>query len=159
MKALFLNRITTASVLFFVVTILFQSIALAQDFKQGVYIEALGNGGAWSMNYERMFEKNFKAKIGAGFISSTLFVPVMGGKSFGKGPHYFEVLAGAVFVRSSTPDDSQRANEIHQNTGGTAFIGYHFSKPQKRLYYRVGYTPFITSSVFHWAGAGMGYKF
>ena len=48
-------------------------IAIAQNHPNSIYFEALGNGGLYSVNYDRLFTENFGARVGFMYLSEIDF--------------------------------------------------------------------------------------
>jgi len=145
--------------------------------RNNAYLELLGNGGIYSINYERIVVENFALRIGfAIFKSRTLFgegnnsiltVPVLGNFLFGKKKSKFEVGAGFLFGRkkftsSSSPNDNTTSSIIDL----TGVIGYRHQPSTGGFMFRVGLTPFYalkspypSDGLFLSAGLSIGYSF
>ncbi len=132
----------------------------AQDvFRNSIQVGVLGEGGIYSVNYERIFAKDFTGKIGLSFINKNLIIPILAGKYFGKSPNYFDLSSGMIFAYYR---DHYDENIEHYQIGvyGTMFIGYRYQPVQERFLFRIGYTPiFNNHTFFHWGGISLGYRF
>jgi hypothetical protein len=104
-------------------------------------------------------------RLGGGTIKNHIFAPVLAGKNFGSGKHYFHVLIGATYARYKRPEYEfikgkyEEVVETSHVIFASAFIGYHHHNPKHRIFYRIGYTPMFSRSMLHWGGFGVGYKF
>ncbi|CAN5598023.1 hypothetical protein BH23BAC1_BH23BAC1_19560 [soil metagenome] len=122
--------------------------------RNNAYLELLGNGGLYSINYERIVVQNFALRLGFGAWKSIgLFgagdksfvtVPILGNFLFGKKNSKFEVGAGFLFGRekeysTSFNPNSNKSSSIFNLTG---VIGYRYQPSTAGLMFRVGLTPF-----------------
>ncbi len=135
----------------------------AQDglAKNGTYLELLGNGGVFSVNYERFLTSDFS--IRAGFASYTgetwweelwgnkettlTTFPILGNYFLGNGRNRLElgggVLLGTKKVEYTGEDDSDRTSTIFDLT---AVVGYRYQDPYGGIILRAGLTPFLALS-------------
>lgn len=124
--------------------------------KNGVYLELLGNGGVYSLNYERFLSPNFSLRAGFGSFSGESFwgseeitlttFPVLGNYFYGKGRNKLELGAGLLLGTKkieSTWDESKKNTTIFDIT---AVIGYRNQKPGGGFIFRAGLTPFLALS-------------
>lgn len=131
---------------------------------KGAFFELGGTGGIASINYEKMvFKKGITALgIRAGFSTFkvdrnsgwTLIFPVLPEVIVGNGKHRFEASIGQTFSIT---------------TKGAPFflmpatIGYRFVPEEKKIYYRIAYTPMMAYlfdfQYQHWGGFSIGYRF
>lgn len=121
--------------------------------RNNAYIELLGNGGLYSVNYERMLVENFALRLGFAFFKSgdlfgggdkSIFtVPVLGNLFFGERKSKLEVGAGFLFghqkFTSSFGPNNNTSSSIIDLTG---VIGYRYQPSTPGLMFRVGLTPF-----------------
>lgn len=113
------------------------------------YLELLGSGGAWSVNFERALGA-FRVRLGfAGWSSSDLFgagttgyttVPITLSHVKGDGNHHLETGVG-VTVGRRTFESSFDAGERSQFTTITGILGYRYQKPAGRFVFRAVLTP------------------
>jgi hypothetical protein len=117
--------------------------------KNAVFFEILGNGGLYSINYERCLSENLIGRIG---FSSFLSVDVIGGETggrittipilityfSGKKKSHFEIGGGMLFGKDN---EDQVAGTIIDLT---SFIGYRYQAPGKGILFRIGLTPFLS---------------
>jgi len=152
-------------VLFFLISLLGSSIFAQGKSEHRLFFEGLGNAGFGSLNYEKRLVKldrtksEFVFRTGwSGFpgdvnTGTTLLFPNSFNFLYGN-THKLELgigqtlsirLKGAFFIR-------------------TVFnLGYRFQKSDKRMFYRLTYTP-LMSNVWdiqfqHWGGFSIGYQF
>lgn len=142
--------------------------------KNAVYLELLGNGGLYSLNYERAFSQKFLVRVGfASWSSSQDFggeksittIPVMFNSLFGTGNHKIE--GGAGFMLGS---EKHSGNEVWPKSKETIFAltgvaGYRYQKSTGGLLFRAGLTPFLNIGDAEYpdfnisAGGSIGYAF
>lgn len=164
--------------LLFIFLLAFSSINAQDKFaKNAVYLELAGNGGAYSVNYERAFSQKFMIRLGfASWSSSEPFggeeskttIPIMVNSLFGNGNHKIE--GGLGFMLGSekyTGDVSQTGRpESKENIFAlTGTAGYRYQKPSGGIIFRAGLTPFINLGDSEYpdfnfsGGASVGYAF
>ena len=86
--------------LLILITLFFNSARAQEQFaKNAFFLEILGNGGLYSINYERAFNPKFLLKVGSaswsiiqdfGGEKSHTTIPVMINSLFGSGSHKIE---------------------------------------------------------------------
>lgn len=124
--------------------------------KNGVYLELFGNGGIYSLNYERFLSPDFSLRAGFGSFSGESFwgseeislttFPLLGNYFYGKGRNKLELGAGFLVGTKkieSTWDETSSTTTIFDLT---ALIGYRNQKPGGGLIFRAGLTPFFALS-------------
>jgi hypothetical protein len=145
-------------------------------YKNGVFLELAGNGGSYSINYERQLYNSIAGRVGFTYLGNDLLFPISIGKAFGAGTHHFEINLGFTFYHYSVP--VQYKNGIQQQLSFdwfnslylTSFVGYRYQKPDKRFFYRCGFSPlwrFYNSDpdsntlyqFIPWGGMSAGYRF
>ena len=120
------------------------------DSRNAVFVELLGNGGAYSLNYERQLTDSLGVRVGyATWTNADLFplgsldhyetVPVTVSYLLGRGERKLE-LGGGVTFGKRTPYTSNSDRSFRTLT---AIIGYR-SHPRKGYLFRVGLTPFYS---------------
>lgn len=133
------------------------SIQAQEEYaKNGVYLEILGNGGVYSINYERFVSKDISIRAGFGSysgeslwsaeeVSITTF-PLMANYFYGQGRNRLElgagILLGSKKVENQFDEDFQ-STSIFNLTG---VVGYRYQKPQGGFIFRAGLTPFLALS-------------
>ena len=151
----------------------------AQDVrsaKNGLYLELLGNGGLYSVNYEHFLSDHMTGRVGFSVATltsetsggttereGTLFTaPIMLNYLSGKGSNHLEIGGGmTIFSFSrSTPQ-----NDILDFASGTAVlftgtIGYRYQPPDGGFLFRIGFTPLTNfKAVAPLGGLSLGYAF
>ena len=139
---------------FFLILILVGSVKIplkAQEDKyaqNSLFLELFGNGGLYSVNYERNLNKNLYARIGFGTWTTTTFIsseetsittfPLLLAGTTGKKKSHFE-FGGGVLAGSLKNDTG--SNTIFDLT---AFIGYRYQPIGQGFLFRAGLTPFYS---------------
>ena len=126
----------------------------AQVKSNNLYFEAFGNGGLYSLNYERLFTENLGGRIGFMYLPSIDFifssaenlitVPVMLNYLAGENSK-LELGAGIIFV--SVDDVSFwgiKSKKGSSSVAGTAAIGYRYQPKDVGFLFRIGLTPFFS---------------
>lgn len=133
--------------------LLLSGAAMAQSptSPNSVYLEFLGNGLFYSINYEYLFTESFGGRVGAGYIAplwySTGTFPLMACYLRGSGNHKLELGLGACVILQSENQGVSFWNEDEEIKGsgvlGTATVGYRYQRPEGRIIFRAGLTPFF----------------
>lgn len=130
------------------------SPAFAQDMAtparpNAVYLELLGNGGLFSLNYERAVRPAVRVRIGAAAWTAESFwsdattrirtFPLMLHVLPGGGAHHLEAAIGLL--------PGHRGRDRHAGQSGPfvsliGLIGYRYEPPGGRFVFRTGVTPF-----------------
>jgi hypothetical protein len=134
----------------------FASVASAQSAgparHNGMYIELLGNGGLYSINYEREVADGLRARIGiaswtseylfGGGASDILTVPVTLHVIRGRGNHRLDAGGGILAGRRTRRSDfgSSESDPILSLVGT---LGYRYEPLGRRLLFRAAFTPFF----------------
>jgi hypothetical protein len=141
-----------------------------------VFLELLGNGLVYSINYERLFgDSNFSVRLGFSYISigasggsasssvSMITIPVMGNYYVGGRNHKLQLGAGVTFLDFSA---SAGSNSTFVGTvsgfapAPTLAIGYRYIPARGGFTFFVGFTPFIIPGndkvLFPWGGMSFG---
>ena len=142
------------------------------DFaRNSIFVELLGNGGLYTLNYDHKFFDHVSARIGAEYISLTgsdtnvedrvsiFLLPVMINYLVGNGNSRLELGAGAILGGVDANVDNETVNGI----GGGSFtgtIGYRLQPRDGGFLFRIGFTPIVSSLGFYpWAGLSLGATF
>lgn len=151
--------------------------------ENAIYAELGGQGGFYTINYERFIRPDMGIRVGLGAISisasaSDGMSTTTAGATFAAAPvmfdylglhegaHALELGAGVDLMyfggTASAPGSSVMASGL--TPVPTATIGYRYSSPTGGFVFRAGYTPlfFVTTqqkSVTHWGGMSFGYRF
>lgn len=147
-----------------------------QNAKNAVYLELAGNGGAYSLNYERAFTPTILLRIGFASWGSTEIggeksittIPVMINTLLGAGNHKIEFGIGTMLGSEKFEGDAgiisgeDRRESIFALTG---VAGYRYQKPSGGIIFRAGLTPIFNIGEsdypdFNFSGGGsIGYAF
>jgi hypothetical protein len=162
-----------------IVVLLFSShMAFGQDSRSAnnsLYLELLGNGGLYSLNYDRMLTNNVGVRLGVsrfGFDAATLdqdldahakisvsTLTFMTNYLVGKGKHCLELGVGAMGVFASADVDGV-GGVSGEGFSGTGTIGYRIQPLDGGFLFRVGFTPAYNKDGFSsWIGISLGAAF
>ncbi len=127
-------------------------------YKNSIDIEAFGHGGYYSINYERIFLNKSKFKlsgqVGFQYIKG-LTIPVSINQLTSFGNHHLEFGIGHSVIFLGPPTGPELII--------LAKLCYRYQKPNGRLLFKVGFTPFIPYRVFKgffpWGGITFGFNF
>jgi hypothetical protein len=119
--------------------------------KNALYFEFFGNGGLYSINYEREISSKLYGRIGFSTFGLTDILgsdtenptritvfPVMITYLSGNGKSHFESSGGMLLGLESETSVSYAIIDL------TAFIGYRYQPPGEGLMFRIGLTPFYS---------------
>ncbi len=144
-----------------------ESRAQERTAKNTFYVELLGNGLVYSVNYERFVGNDVAFRLGAGYISAndsgfygSLFALPVTASYLGvrSGNHALELGGGAVVASYS----GGKVKVIDSDTGvaGTAIVGYRYAPTSGGFTFRVAFTPVFGAGGFlPWGGAAVGMLF
>lgn len=140
-----------------------------------LYVELLGNGGFYTINYERRFIEDLSVRLGFGFISvsatggsttsraSVMTIPLMANYlGIGNDRHHLELGAGLLLVYASAATSSAGsiASGSAFGVGGTATVGYRYQPRDGGFLFRAGFTPWFGAGGFQaWGGMSLGGAF
>jgi hypothetical protein len=133
-----------------------------------VYVEALGNAGLYSLNYDRLVTENLAFRVGASYASGNIFdrnvgsvtIPVMVSWLAGNYSHKFEVGVGPVACIQTAGGVNLPPFGDNSPIGGTATVGYRYTPLNGGFTVRVGFTPLFGAGGFWpWGGVGAGAMF
>jgi hypothetical protein len=133
-----------------------------------VYVELLGNGLLYSINYDHRIAPKLAARVGfmgLGGVSdsasaSVFAAPVMVSYLFGEGNSHFEVGAGVMLAAGAIDEVDTVEDESFSSAVGTATVGYRYQRPQGGFVFRTGLTPFFDHRGFAPSfGISFGYGF
>lgn len=133
-----------------------------------VYVELLGNGLLYSVNYDHRVTPHLSARVGfmgLGAADETVrggvvAAPVMLNYLFGEGSSHFEVGVGLMFSAGAIDQVEPAKQESFRGAVGTGTLGYRYQRPQGGMIFRAGLTPFFNASGFAPSvGVSVGYGF
>ena len=141
-----------------------------QVARNSVYIELLGNGGLYSLNYDRKITDNVSARVGLmafggesieGDRIGLSLVPLMANYLVGQGNHRLELGGGPVVAYAAGNIKEDGIGEFSDfGMIGTATFGYRYQPLQGGFNFRLGFTPLFSSSdVAPSFGVSFGYGF
>lgn len=137
----------------------------AQSTK-AVYLEGLGSGIVYSINYDQRFGSEvdglgFRAGVGFVYAQSDVIisVPVLLNYLTGTNAHHLELGLGGSFYRF--PDSIIGDYDYETIFGATGNVGYRWSPPEGGFMFRVTWTPIIGNEItlILFGGIGVGYSF
>ncbi|MFQ5675784.1 MAG: hypothetical protein ACE5G1_07815 [bacterium] len=141
----------------------------ARTDHNSVYLELLGNGVFFSINYDRMFSESLCGRVGFSYAELddekgdnvfVTFVPVVANYLVGKGKHKLELGLGALFIFAARDFDETDTDVDKSGILGTATVGYRFQPLNGGFVFRVGFTPIFADDGFApWGGLSFGYGF
>lgn len=137
-----------------------ESPAAERDMaRNGMYLEVLGSGLLYSLNYDRRFSDSFTARIGYGGIGRAGAVPLTANYLAGRGNHRLELGIGPVFVFA--PDDLEdEFSDVSGSLSGTAILGYRYQPIAGGWLFRAALTPLFSEGGFlPWVGLSVGRAF
>jgi hypothetical protein len=123
--------------------------------RNAVFLELLGNGGLYSVNFERILHDTLALRVGfATWNSPALFyegtppdrlttVPVTVSYLLGSGERKLELGGGVTFGRA-TRDRSSIHEKSSSFSNLTGIIGYRSQPPGRGYLFRAGVTPFYS---------------
>ena len=144
----------------------------SSDFaRNSIFLEILGNGLFYSLNYDHKIFNHLSARIGGMYLGvsegvtdqnvSLLLVPVMANYLVGSGSSRLEIGAGLTL--GSAGGNIDAAGGDFDEGGLAAFtstIGYRLQPTDGGFLFRIGFTPIFTANGFlPWAGLSLGGTF
>jgi len=157
------------SIILSLLIIVLSSTALSQSKPNSFYLELVGSGGLYSINYDRMFTDNIGARIGFMYFEADwiffffdvdmFLIPTTLNFLVGTGKHKFELGAGPVFVFGSV---SFFGSDLVSGSGvgWTGTIGYRYQQNEGGFMWRVGFTPLLAGGeLFPSGGISLGFSF
>jgi hypothetical protein len=147
----------------------YKNFAQTETAKNSIYLELLGNGGLYSINYDRMFSENVGARVGLSYLSEfdiifakieDLFIaPVTINYLVGERNSKLELGAGIVFISVKNSDIFGFTKAEHNSAiRGTATFGYRYQPKDGGFVFRAGFTPVFGSQGFYPSG-GISFGF
>ena len=151
--------------------LIFLQPAYSQSKPNSVYFELIGNGGLYSINYDRLITDNVSGRIGFMYLSkldlifltvdNIVIIPVTLNYLIGNGNNKFEIGAGIDYVNSSGGSlFGYKTNVTVTQIFGTATIGYRYRQKDGGFLFRIGFTPIFGANGFQpLAGLSLGFSF
>ncbi|MFF5381528.1 hypothetical protein [Pedobacter suwonensis] len=143
--------------------------------KNSIYAELLGNGGVYSINYDRIFQLSRQVKIvarvGFSILENVLFFPLEANLLLSKSStskNFFETGIGLTVLKPLSGFSGQLLTingydyNFHNNTVNTPVMiraGFRHQKPTGGLMYRTGALLMTGDETLLTIGIGLGYTF
>ena len=140
-----------------------------------IFVELLGNGGLYSLNYDRLINDYVSIRGGFSYISvgassgtssasvTLMTFPVMANFLVGSPSHKLELGAGPLFAYASGSSSGGVGGAVSASgfgVAGTAVIGYRYVPYDGGFHFKVGFTPLFGAGGFlPWGGISFGYTF
>jgi hypothetical protein len=135
-----------------------------------VFVEALGNGGLYSVNYDHRFHEDLSLRGGFSFYSgvdatygaqvSVLVVPITLNYLAGGPNHNLEMGVGPLLAAGSVSDTDVGPVAGGGLAGVTSTFGYRYQPAGGGLVFRIGLVPFYSAQEIQlWGGISLGYAF
>ena len=150
-----------------------QESNFSNDFaRNSIFVELLGNGVLYSLNYDHKFFDHASARIGFSYIPlsggsssnpddrvQVLLVPILVNYLVGNGNSRLELGAGPLLAGVSANVENETINGVG-NGGFTGTIGYRLQPRDGGFLFRIGLTPIISAELFQvWGGLSLGATF
>jgi hypothetical protein len=147
--------------------------------RNSLFLELGGNGGIYTVNYDRVVNERFSVRAGVGYMSigatvtssngsqgsasvSMLAIPLMANFMLGNDNHKLELGGGLTLFYLS--GSSSSSGNFVSGSGfapiGSLVAGYRYVPQDGGFTFRVGFTPLISTEDFvPWGGISFGYLF
>jgi len=130
--------------------------------RNGLYVELGGNGGVWSLNYERFVTDDVSLRAGGSYMSvsdslgtsvSLLTFPLtVSWLGLRSGSHALEIGAGVVFASATVSTSSFGAEAFGSGVIGTGILGYRLAPLDGGFTLRLAFTPLFGEGGFFASG-------
>lgn len=135
-----------------------------------VYVELLGNGLLYSINYDRYMTPHLTGRAGLFVLAASdsdgdgggavIATPLLVNYLFGTGSHHLETGVGVTLAAGAIEDLEDEVDDSFSGAMGTATLGYRYQRPTGGFVFRAGVTPFFgAGGVVPWFGISLGYAF
>ena len=155
------------------------TLILSSGFAQNntIYIELLGNGLLYSLNYDRMVTDKISVRAGYGGLTvsnSTVssgvivtedikitLIPVLANYLRGEGNHKLEIGGGIVLVSLDYTGNVADVDFSLAADGAipTGNLGYRYQKSEGGFFFKASLCPFFAETMVTSVGLGFGYSF
>ncbi len=131
-----------------------------------IYLEILGAGGLYSLNYERHLDYKTTFRVGASYfqysttqtVTRFIAIPFALNVLIGQRPHLLEIGLGASLY--SVPFDKVTWHLTNRlGIGVVHSFMYRYQKSESGLNFRMGFTPVWGEGFFPYGGLSIGYSF
>jgi hypothetical protein len=138
------------AVLSLIVALSGTAVAQLPTSRNAIYLEFLGNGLMYSINYDRLFTESFGMRVGASYSTPAghfVTFPLMANYFVSWGSSKLEMGLGACVILQpeyqsvsfmAATDEDIRGNGVL----ATATLGYRYQPTDGGFVFRVGVTPF-----------------
>jgi hypothetical protein len=153
------NHIKDRKMIFVIVILGFfypyENFAQTNAANNSLYLELLGNGVAYSVNYDRMIYEKVGGRIGLSYIpehetffdkvGNTFIIPALINYFIGKGGSKLELGAGIIYIAGDKNTHYIGFFSPKHNSAirGTATFGYRHQPADGGFVFRIGFTPFF----------------
>jgi hypothetical protein len=142
--------------------------AYPQQHPNSIYLELLGSGGIYSINYDRLFTPNIGGRIGFSYLSfdqdviipemTMYFFPLSFNYFVGNGSSKLELGAGMTIVTGHF--DWFGVKGSGSIVIANLNIGYRYQPVDDGFVFRIGFIPVVTpKGVQPWGGLSLGSAF
>ena len=157
------------------------TLILSSGFAQSntIYFELLGNGLAYSLNYDRMVTDKISVRAGYGGLTVSqmradptgfgiitedvkiTMIPVLANYLRGEGKHKLEMGGGIVLVSIASTVNAADVNFKLAADGAipTGNFGYRYQKSEGGFFFKASLCPFFAETMVTSVGLGFGYSF
>jgi hypothetical protein len=141
---------------------------IAPTARNAFYVELLGNGLLYSLNYDRLFADQISGRVGIMLIGAAndtsaagvIAAPILANYLFGRGNSHFEAGIGITLMSGAVENVEEIEEEGFSGAVGTATLGYRYQRPGGGFVFRAGLTPFFGGGgILPWFGLSFGYGF
>ncbi len=176
-----LRRVGVLFALFLIPAVSVAQTVSVPPGRNAVYLELLGNGGLYSLNYDRRIADRATVRVGiASWTAVDLFgvgdeetklltFPLLVNFVGGSGNHHPELGGGLLLGRQTTSAPSGGESTTSGIFNLTGVVGYRYQKPGRGIVFRAGITPFYSFAdedtaypdpgFFPSIGVSLGYAF
>ena len=136
--------------------------------RNAFYLELLGNGFLYSLNYDRLLTDQISGRVGFMFLGAAsdtsaaalAAAPIMVNYLVGQGNSHFEAGIGVTLLSGGIENVEDFEDEDFNGAIGTATLGYRYQRPAGGFVFRVGLTPFFgAGGIVPYLGVSFGYGF
>ena len=139
-------------IIFLGILLLYAGPAYPQQHLNSIYLELLGSGGIYSINYDRLFTPNIGGRIGFSYLSTeqdfiipelTMYIfPLSFNYFVGNGSSKLEFGAGMTFITGDY--DWLGSKGSGSVVVANLNIGYRYQPVDGGFLFRIGFTPVVT---------------
>jgi hypothetical protein len=155
----------------------------ARTAHNSIFVELAGNGGIYTVNYDRVINEHFSVRAGLGYMAlgasatasngngttttasasvSMLAIPILANFLLGNQNHKLELGGGVTLFKMTGTSSTFEGVASGSAFGpvGTLVAGYRYVPSDGGFTFRIGFTPLVsTESFMPWGGISFGYLF